>query len=182
MANTKMHSESTCRKPLTAKRLRELLEYNPATGNFYWKTDLGCHNKYEGLKAGGVNYHGYVRVAIDGVSYRANRLAWLYMTGDWPSQLIDHVNRNKADDRWENLRLATRSQNRRNAGRAINNTSGLTGVSPAFGKWRAQISFEGKKKYLGLFTTKEAARAAYVSAAKTLFGEFFPGEQELAPK
>jgi hypothetical protein len=102
----------------TQKRLKELLNYDPNTGLFRWKGNFG-HGTKEGKIAGTLRkandrQSGRRAIGIDGKIYRAHHLAWLYMTGNWPSRQVDHCNRIKSDDRWENLRLATQEQNSRN--------------------------------------------------------------------
>ncbi|CAH0532169.1 Phage HNH homing endonuclease (ACLAME 27) [Ralstonia phage UAM5] len=98
----------------------------------------------------------------------AHRLAWLYMTGKWPEQFIDHANMNKGDNRWGNLREANKSQN--NANQPARTTSGLKGAywSNASMSWQAKIN----KRYLGSYGTAEEAHAAYMEAARERFGEF----------
>ncbi len=95
------------------------------------------------------------------------------MTGEWVDE-VDHENTVRSDNRWDNLRAATRGQNRANCGAYKNNTSGLKGVSfyKRTGKWKAQIQASGKKTFLGYFLTKEAAHQAYAHAANEYFGEF----------
>ncbi len=116
---------------------------------------------------------GYIYVLV-GKHYAAHRIAWLLMTGEWPKADIDHRNKNRADNRWVNLREATRSQNLANQGPRPNNTSGLKGVSwdAKNNKWVAQISKDGKARKIGRFQSKDEASAAYCAKAKELFGEF----------
>jgi HNH endonuclease len=127
---------------LTAARLREILHYNPDTGEFAWierrqGRRLGAVGSI-GTKGKGTNYFRLM-VTIDYHSYKAHHLAWLYMTGEWPFPEIDHINRNPMDNRFANLRLATKVEQRANRGIQKNNTSGTTGVFwDKFGKrWRA---------------------------------------------
>lgn len=106
---------------------------------------------------------------LDGATYRANRLAWLYTYGSLP-QFVDHEDNNPWNDRIENLREASRQQNRANS--VSSNILGLKGVYRHGNKFKARINYEGKLIYLGLFATKEEASAAYKAAATHLFGEF----------
>jgi hypothetical protein len=159
---------------LTQQRLKELLRYDCVSGDFIW---IGKSSKKTtiGAKAGCLcKTHGYRLVGVDGKVYRANRLAFLYMTGLWPEMYIDHINRNRADDRWENLRKAGHLQNLANSGRPRHNTSGFKGVSlhRETGKWRAAINIAGKKKSLGLYLLKEDAGNAYKAAAIKYYGDF----------
>jgi len=151
---------------LTANRLRELLCYDPETGNF--------SRAKTGKRAGWLDVHGYRRVSIGGVKYYAHRLAWLYMTGEWPSNEIDHTNTDRSDNRWANLRVASSSDNKGNRRCQKNNSSGFKGVYWAShaSRWRAEIKRGPKRYRLGYFPTRLAAAAAYEAAANKLFGEF----------
>ena len=160
---------------LTQERLKELLEYSPETGLFFWLQDRG------GKRAGdiaGCKKRTYIVISVDDRVYRAHHLAWFYMTGDWPKPFVDHRDLNKHNNIWTNLRLATKSQNQANIGLIKSNASGLKGVSryragEPYGKpWQASIGVNGKSKHLGHFATKEEAHAAYCEAASEIFGEF----------
>jgi hypothetical protein len=158
---------------LKAERLREVLSYDPATGIFTRLVNTG--NVHEGDPAGCINKSlGYAMITIDYKRYYAHRLAWLYMTGEWPAAQIDHINMDRADNRWDNLRLATKSQNMSNRGAQSNNTSGIKGVDwdRARIKWRAQICASGRRVCLGRFDTREEAQAAYVIAVEKYHGGF----------
>jgi len=117
---------------------------------------------------------GYRQISVDNRLYLAHRLAWLYMTGEWPEVQIDHVNMDRADNRFVNLRQATRSENKGNMRAQANNASGLKGVywHKRAGKWCAQINTNGTRRHLGCFDSPEAAHAAYIASAKKHFGEF----------
>lgn len=157
---------------LTAERLREVLHYDAATGRFTW---LKSHQKVSaGDAAGCLDDKGYVRIRIDGKRYRAHRLAWLYVTGDWPEDQIDHRDLDKANNAFLNLRQANNTQNNGNRKRQPNNTSGHRGVSwhSPRRRWRAIIYVGKKQVYLGTFNNKETAAEAYRLAAQSKFGEF----------
>lgn len=160
---------------LTAERLREALDYNPLTGEFRWLVTLS-NRAPAGKLAGTIEPRdGYRKISVDGVDYRAGRLAFLWMTGQWPDPEVDHINRVAGDDRWENLREATRSQNNGNVGRRSHNTSGLKGVFASSSKknpWCARIFIKKCARYLGTFRTQEEAHAAYMAAAVAHFGDF----------
>lgn len=158
---------------LTAERLRHLLSYDPATGAFKWRVDRNSKCLAESV-AGGVNPKGYVAVRVDYRPYRAHRLAWLYVTGEWPEGLIDHINGEPADNRFCNLRVADSNTNAMNRRRSARNTSGFKGVSfhRAKGMWRAEIAARGARYTIGLFNTVEEAAAAYRAAAVKHHGEF----------
>lgn len=157
---------------ITEDRVRSLLSYDAETGRFTW---LSQHGGFVlGEEAGGKIGTGYVAIRIDGRRYRAHHLAWLLAYGCFPSLEIDHINGIKADNRLDNLRLATRSQNAANVGARKTNTSGFKGVSwcSRRQRWRASIGCSGKRKFLGYHDTPYAAAQAYLGAAKELFGEF----------
>lgn len=153
-------------------RLRDLLNYDPETGVFTWAySRTGCR---AGDRCGRIQYTGYREIGIDYGLYRENMIAWTYMTGEWPDRDVDHINRIRDDNRWCNLRLATRTQNSGNEGLRSNNTSGYKGVTldVQSGLWRAQIRMAGKKVNLGRFATKEEAAKAHDHAAIKAFGEY----------
>lgn len=158
---------------LTHERLLKILRYEPETGCFYW---LVCVYKPRlvGKKAGARRPDGYIQVAIDGVLHRAHRLAFFYMTGRWPAADIDHRDLVRSNNKWDNLREATSSQNKQNIGLKKNNTSGIKGVywNAAAGKWAVEIIKDKTKHRLGFFDCKEDAGTAYARKAAELFGEF----------
>jgi len=157
---------------LTLARLQAVLDYNPDTGVFTWKMRLS-NRITVGASAGSLDRDGYFIISIDGTRYFAHRLAWLYMTSAWPKDDIDHINGSPSDNRWENLRAATRSQNLANTSRFRNNTTGFKGVTRIKnGKYVAQIKVKQQRIYLGCFTFPEDAHTAYVIAARGYFGEF----------
>ena len=158
------------RRRITRARLRALLDYNSKTGEFRWRKRVRQATQ-PGDMAGSL-VHGYRRIMIDGRSYPAHQLAWLYKKGGWCSQLIDHRDLDPSNNRWTNLRRATRSQNNANTRTLRNNSCGLKGVSPDQGRWRATIRKNGRTYHLGKFATPQAAHAAYAKAARKLFGEF----------
>lgn len=154
-------------KELTAERLREVLDYDPDTGVFTRKVRTG--NVKIGDVAGSFNGKGYIRIGIDGRLHRAHRLAWLYVTGEWPKDQIDHINGDRGDNRLANLREVNNAENQHNLRKArADNTTGFLGVSPRYGKFRAYIMVDGKNKHLGCFPTPEAAHAAYLEAKRGL--------------
>ena len=159
---------------LNYARLRELLEYDPMTGIFKWRI-YRAWQSMPGKVAGYATKRGYVHISVDQKSYKAHRLAWLYVHGIWPDTAhLDHINGNPADNRIANLRLATPSQNGMNSRRYQNNTSGFKGVTK--GKrdkmWRAQIKKAGVLIQLGRFETPEQAHVAYCAAAVKLHRDY----------
>jgi hypothetical protein len=162
--------QSAKAKTLSASRLRKLLNYDPATGVFRWRVHKGPNNV--GTVAGSIHPpKGYRVICIDGKIFRANRLAWLYMTGKWPKLEIGYINHNTSDTQWANLWAMTPSQKR--ATSRTRNKLGVRGVwITKSGKYVARIKVAGKKRYLGLFDTIEKASVAYTRAAKDAFGQF----------
>lgn len=160
-------------KPLTYGRLLEVISYHPESGKFYWNVTLS-NIATAGSEAGHIDRDSYRKIRIDGLAYTAGHLAWLWMTGNWPTGDIDHKNRSRHDNRWSNLRVGTRSQNIHNAGLRKTNKSGFRGVSwsKEAGKWYASIKVMGKGKNLGFYDTAEAAHQAYMIAANKFFDSF----------
>ena len=162
-------------KHLTQGRLKSLLHYDPATGIWTYAVDRKYHAKIKaGAVAGCPSSRGYLRVTIDRASYELHTLAFFYMTGRWPDPEVDHENCDPADNRWVNLREATRRQQLQNTRLRSDNKSGFKGVSwcKQRRKWKAVILTDGSQKYLGHFTTPEAAADAYKNAADAAFGPF----------
>ena len=145
---------------LTQKELKELLLYNPDTGNFHWK------KARKRVKAGAVTGtlrkdSGCIIITLNHKVYQAHRLAWLYLFGHWPKGIIDHINHNQADNRASNLRDVTILESGKNKSFRKDNTSGYVGVTwhKGLNKWAAGIMVEGKQIHLGYFTNiKDAAK------------------------
>jgi len=163
---------------LTQERLKGLLSYDPDTGVFIWLASKSRRVK-NGMRADRISKStGYRVLKIGDRVFFCHRLAWLYMTGVWPENRIDHINLDRADCRWSNLRPATSGQNVCNRRAAKNIKSGLKGAyrihGTAFRKkpWKSVINLGGKIKHLGTFTTPEEANAAYAKAANEHFGAF----------
>lgn len=154
---------------LTAQHLRRFLTYDPATGAFRWRVRLG--RGAPGCIAGAQHHSGYVQIGIHGRLYFAHQLAWLYVKGAWPSRELDHRNRVRHDNRWENLRPATRKQNGENTTLRRDNSSGIKGVYwvQRVGLWTASITHHGTPIYLGHFRSKAAAGEARRAAEKRYF-------------
>lgn len=161
-------------KPLVSlERLKALLRYDPETGRWFWAIDRH-HLRKKGDAAGCMDCAGYIIIKVDKTNFYTHRLAWLYMTGEWPRHQIDHIDRNRSNNRWSNLREATKAQNGANSRKPKNNTSGYKGVSwhKSDKKWHAQICSNGEHVNLGMYDSKEEAYAVYVKAAKALHGGF----------
>ena len=138
---------------LTQNQLKQTMHYDPLTGVFTRKVTL-CSRAIAGSVAGCLNKLGYTVIRISGNLYQAHRLAWLYVYGYFPEHDIDHKDRNKSNNKIDNLRHATRQCNLRNTGLQANNTSGIKGAcwDKQQDKWRAQIMVNNKNHYLGLFS------------------------------
>src|SRR5574337_388583 len=161
---------------LTAARLRELLRYEPDTGSFYWikSPTLRIPDGAPACNKG--NSKGYISIRVDGKSYQAHRLAWLYVHGVWPAAFIDHINGVRADNRICNLREATAFDNQANSKLKRTNSTGFKGVyrHKASGLFHARLTERttGKQRSLGYFKTAEEAHRAYCTAASVAYGAF----------
>ena len=153
---------------LTQERIKNLLHYDPVTGAFVWRIDRTGTAK-AGMIAGYINNQGYQMLRLDGRDYSALRVAWLYCHGNWPLGEIDHINRDRSDNRLDNLRDVSRSVNQSN--KSCWGKSGHPGVfMRESGKFRAFIGSGGKRRNLGTFTTFEAAVTAYRAAHISIYG------------
>ena len=156
---------------LTADRLRELLDYDPATGVFTWRTTR--RGKALAGAAAGCLRRGYRVISVEDRDYFAHRLAWLYVYGAWPTLGIDHISGVKDDNRLVNLREASQLQNCANRGVHSNNAARVKGVRRlSSGRWQVRIMRDYRPFHLGSFDTLEAAKAAYAKAAEFHFGSF----------
>ena len=155
--------------------LLDIFEYSPDTGELRWKMKVS-RKVIVGSVAGHscLSEKGRVSIGLYGRNYRAHAIIWAMMTGDWPHNQIDHKDEDPSNNKWNNLREATKSQNMSNISRIRSNTSGYKGVSfhKQRQKWRAHIHINGKSFHLGLFLSAEQAHEAYKSAALSHFGEY----------
>lgn len=160
------------RPELTAEQLREILHYDPDTGVFTRRVST-ARNVKAGDVAGYSNGDGYRYISVQNRLYKAHRLAWLYHYGNWPKDQIDHINRNRSDNRISNLRDVTNKQNHQNRSKSSNNTSGHPGVSwhKQKSKWVARITHNQKLIHLGYFSILEDAVAARKAAEKLYWGD-----------
>lgn len=149
---------------LTQERLKEILDYDKYSGIFTWKEKIN-RNTIIGAIAGNLDPTGYIRICISGKKYRANRLAWFYEYGKWPTGLIDHIDRIKNNDKINNLRDVTFSQNNQNRTKPHpKNTTGLLGVSRSNHRFKSIIRVNKSIISLGTFATAEEAHQAYMTA------------------
>jgi hypothetical protein len=158
---------------LTASYVRSILDYNPETGELRWVRNWSPR-ALKDMEAGAKDRKGYIRIMLHKKSYAAHRLAWLLMTGEWPETQIDHIDMDKSNNRYSNLRVASHSQNMFNRSAQKNNKLGVKGVSWALKskKFHAQIKIDGKQINLGYFDSLAEAESAYAVASKKLHGEF----------
>ena len=164
---------------IPAAEIREYLHYNPSSGIFIkkWRDGYPYNGRMAGRIVGDVRDNGYVYILLSGKTYRAHRLAWVMQTGRWPKGEVDHINGNRSDNRWENLRESTRQENARN--RAViskSNTSGVTGVlwRKLSNKWQARIMVDNRDISLGFYKEKQDAIDARKNAEEKYFGKFKP--------
>lgn len=150
---------------ITQDQLKEVLHYCPETGVFTW-----LQGRHKGAEAGSIRIHtrtgkSYRTVGVFGLSYQAHRLSFLYITGAFPEDQVDHIDGNGCNNVWRNLRAVTRAENAMNRRKPVNNTSGTTGVCwfKPYEKWHARIVLDGCTKHLGYFHSKEDA----ITARKT---------------
>jgi len=157
----------------TIERLRELFDYDPSTGLLTWKEGRKGRFSPKGSVAGRPRKSGHVFVGIDGPKYAAHRVAWAIHYGEWPTKILDHINRDPSDNRIENLRQADKILNAHNSGKWATNTSGFKCVywNKQRNKWMVKVMINGFAQYLGLYETKEAAHAAHVCFEKRLINE-----------
>lgn len=151
---------------MTQERLKEIIEYFPESGIFVWRSDRG--RARGGRVAGTLSREGYIVIWADGKAYKAHRLAFLYMTGECPKQETDHINGIRTDNRWQNLREATKHQN------AINKKTGRGYYQmPGSEKFMARVKVHGKIIYLGTHVTEALAHEAYIEGCKKYFNSDF---------
>lgn len=153
---------------LTAEKLRECLSYDPENGSFTRLVSRSNRHK-AGVIAGCRAINGYIRIYVGGRQYFAHRLAFLYMTGSFPKTLVDHIDGDKRNNRWANLREISKSGNAQNSRSAWGHSkSGILGVGKRNGRYRARLSVDGKEITVGYFATAEEAQAAYLQAKRIL--------------
>jgi hypothetical protein len=155
---------------LEVGQLRKLLSYDPLTGILTSNVRRG--KWFPGQPVGTVTPYGYVNITVDGHSYRAHNLAWFLHHGEWPTVLLDHINRDKGDNRIANLRQADYFINNRNRA-PLPNRFGLEGVrkSKRHKRYQSSLHVNGVRRHLGSFDTAEEAHQAFLAARRELEGE-----------
>lgn len=153
------------------EKLKQLLHYCPDTGKFSWLVDRRPGIK-AGDEAGTLRDGGYIRIQLDGERRYAAHWAWLYMTGELPVDEVDHIDRNRSNNAWFNLRAATKSQNCANRTTRGSECKGLRGVGKRGKKFVSMIRVNGETRYLGIYETPEQAHAVYATEAAKVFGDF----------
>lgn len=158
---------------ISQKKLKELLWYDPESGKFHWRESRGrvCAGQVAGALC-----RGYVVIRVDGILYRAHRLAWLYYHGKMPANEIDHINRDKSDNRICNLRAATSAENKQNLSLKQSNKSGVAGVcfDTTRNKWAVNIRFDGRRMHVGRYDNFSEA-VAVRKAAERKYHKFNTG-------
>ena len=164
---------------LTAEYLRSRLSYNPDTGEFRWLPYAGMPNnwaaRFVGKIAGSPKPRPDNRIIIrlQMMPYKAHRLAWLYMIGEWPAEEVDHWDGDGHNNRWCNLREATSQQQNFNQAVRKDSLSGIKGVKQSgINRWRARLFVDGRMRYLGTYATAEEAMLAHTEAATEYHKEF----------
>lgn len=151
---------------LTQARLQELLDYDPQTGAFTWRADAGRFGRIKaGSRAGGLDKTtGYMQLRVDGERYLQHRLAVLHVTGQWPSNDVDHIDCVRTNNRWTNLRDVPRQVNAQNIRRPHrDNKTGHLGVRrSAHGRFLAELFVNGANRHLGCFDTPDGAHQEYL--------------------
>lgn len=153
------------------ENIREILNYDPSTGIFTWLDDRR-KRVLIGDVAGLKDKQGYIRIKIESQEYRAHRLAFLFMTGEIP-EYVDHINRLKDDNRWENLRACTFSQNMCNRGIKSNNKTGVLGVTwcKRRSTWSVRVNYN-KVRFERTFKDFELAELVASEARSKFHGDF----------
>lgn len=152
---------------LTHEAAHSLLAYDPLSGILTWKSRHGA-KKAAGTIAGYITDRGYIAISLMGKVYKAHRVIWLMQTGVWPTYEIDHINRNRSDNRFENLRDVPKELNMQNSKPVRANVTGWPGARVHRNKFASTIQANGKRHYLGTFDTAAQASQAYFEAKKRL--------------
>lgn len=150
---------------ITQDEIKKQLSYDPDTGDITRRTSTAKCVKVGDI-AGWVENTGYRRIMVSGVTLQAHRIVWIYMTGSWPVDQIDHINGDRSDNRFSNLREVNNSDNSKNQKVRVDNESGIAGVRfrKDCGKWQARVSVNGNRVSLGHFDDIKSAELARLEA------------------
>jgi hypothetical protein len=163
---------------VSAEYVRQILDYNPDKGVLVWRCrpdrDKKWNSRCAGKEAGEFSPSKYRRLTIDGKTFSYHHIVWLHQTGEWPIRELDHIDRDKMNNRIENLRLATRSEQMRNTVVRKDNKTGLKGVcwDKKSQRWFVSINVEKETKYRGYFNCPELAHLVYSELAGKYHGKF----------
>ncbi len=149
------------------------LSYYPESGTVLWRDSIEVFTSVRGFPAGSPHKEGYRQVKIKGRMYLLHRVIWHMVTGEWPPNDLDHIDGDRSNNKWVNLRLATRQENLRNSSGKLH-TSKYKGVSwdKVRSKWVAYCKCDGKVRNLGRFDEERDAAMAYDNFVKDKFGDF----------
>ena len=148
------------RKDLTVELVKQVLNYDPNTGNLTWASSLHSKRMLSGQRAGSlIKGTGYRQVTFMGSTYKEHRLIWFMQTGEWPKGEIDHINQIRSDNRWANLREVSKAENARNRGRNPHSKVGEVGIwyNKRTFKYVAEITYNGKKVFQKSYDNVEDA-------------------------
>ncbi|MGP2845519.1 HNH endonuclease [Serratia nematodiphila] len=162
------------KKELSIDDLKKVIKYDEATGSFSWLNNESIHPRMRGKVAGTKRKDGYLQINIFGVCYLSHRLAWFYSNGHWPSEIIDHADGNRENNRIANLRLASPCENQYNRVKSKSNSSGAKGVTfcSRSGKWIAKVRLKKEMHFLGRFDDIELASLVANQFREKYHGEF----------
>jgi len=172
MAKNKVSEYSPTASTLTQEYLKSILDYDLDTGIFTWKVSKANRTKVGDVA--GWSYNGYREIEINNKAYKAHRLAWLYVYGEMPKNLVDHIDGNRSNNKISNLREATYQENSENYKTPKTNKSGVKNVSwyKSLNKWVVSISIRKTKKTVGYYDDLELAELVAIEARNKYRGEF----------
>jgi hypothetical protein len=154
---------------LTLEQFKQILSYDPEDGTFTWLVNRHSRVRIGQAVGSPVGKRGYLSTRIAGRNYYLHRIAWLWMTGQWPRATVDHIDGNRGNNRFKNLRDVSQAAQRQNIYRSMRKDGLLGAHYDARDKvWVAQISVSGCYKRLGSFSTEKEAHAVYIAAKRKL--------------
>src|ERR1700744_4205288 len=155
---------------LTQEYLKSQVLYEPETGKFFWLVRKSGRQLDKPIQYG----VSYGSLTLEGTRYALHRLAWFYMNGEWPPEMVDHIDGNSTNNKWSNLRLATYAENAQNRRRRRVSITGVKGVSKHYASntWHVTVDKDGKRHSLGPFYSIGDAYKAHAKLSKELFGEY----------